>query len=349
MRTQTVIDVYVFQSRETVRAVLDRFNRLDRQIGLVVDENGRLVGTVTDGDVRRGFLNNMTLDDPISTCATPDPFVIIADDEIPETAYQYPFIPAVDEEFRPVSILFPKEQDTPVSDCLVMAGGHGTRMGELTRNLPKPLLPLGDKPILEHILLGLEEAGHRRIFLSTHYLADRIREFSAQRRGPAELHLVHENAKLGTAGAIGLLPDTVTTPLLVLNGDVVTQVDFRAMRDFHDRLTYDATIAVARHEIEIPYGVVRHSADGLFTQIDEKPKVSHFVSAGIYMLGASVLSLVPRNTTIDMPELLNTACKQNLRIGVFPIHEYWRDVGRQSDLQNLHEDYDLPSPDKPTA
>jgi len=336
---ETNIQPYLFDAEDTVRLVLDRFNLLDHQIGLVVDADGQLTGTVTDGDLRRGFLRQMTLEDPILECATRKPLVIRSGEAPPSDAMAYSFVPEIDDTGRPIAILLPRERDEISSDCLVMAGGHGSRMGELTRNCPKPLLPLGDKPILEHVLLGLEKAGHRRIFLSTHYLADQVERFASERTGKAELALVHEETKLGTAGAVGLLPEGIRPPLLVLNGDVVTQTDFRAMRDFHDQLDHDATIGVARYEIEIPFGVVQHSADGIFTRIEEKPTISQFVAAGIYLLSEKALNLAPKNRHIDMPELLNSAAHAGLRIGVFPIHEYWKDVGRQTDLRSATDDY----------
>jgi NDP-sugar pyrophosphorylase family protein len=170
-------------------------------------------------------------------------------------------------------------------------------------------------------------------------MADQFEAYVAQRTGTPRIELIMENSPLGTAGAVALLPDDISGPFLVMNGDILTEVNLQALATMHARNANDATIAVARYEFEIPYGVVRHAEDGAFLGIDEKPCTSHFVSAGLYLLSPQFRALVPPSQPMDMPELLNLGRSVGMRIGLFPIHEYWRDIGRPPDLAAAEEDH----------
>jgi NDP-sugar pyrophosphorylase family protein len=221
-----------------------------------------------------------------------------------------------------------------------MAGGEGRRLGEKTRSTPKPLLPIGDRPILEHVLSSLETAGVAQIFVTVHYLGEQIEQYLANRDSRAKIDVVWEPAPLGTAGALGILDGRAPRePMLVVNGDIVTGVDFAALHEFHTRHGFDGTAAVTRFDVDIPFGVIRYGEDGLFESIEEKPKISSFVAAGVYYLSPEYLPLVPQGQPMDMPDLLNTGKEIGLQTGLFPIHEYWTDVGRPADLeaaQNRH-------------
>jgi len=201
--------------------------------------------------------------------------------------------------------------------------------------MPKPLLEVGGRPILDRVLEGLENAGVRRVILAVHYLADKIESFVAVRRNVATIELIREPSRLGTAGALGLV-DPVSIgqmPLLVVNGDLVTRVDFRALHDFHVRHGNDGTLGVATYHVDVPYGVVRHDEEGLFEGIDEKPRFNYFVAAGVYYLTRQFMALVPKNRPFDMPDLLTQGKALGMRIGLFPIHEDWADIGRPADFE----------------
>lgn len=318
---------------EPLRTVLERLNAAPQPFQVVIDETGRVVGTLTDGDVRRGLLGGLTLADPVARCMQVRPTLgRVGDEASLDLLRGLAFLPIVDPAGRLVEIVAPAADGGAIAEALVMAGGLGTRLGERTVALPKPLLPVAGKPILEHILSALEAAHCPRIWVSVHYLAHRVEEFLRQRRSTAEIRLVHEAQRLGTAGALGIMPERLTAPLLVLNGDVLTRIDFAALETFHRRHRHDATIAVAHHEVQVPYGIVRHDDGGLFLGVEEKPVLRNFVAAGIYYLAPEVVALVPAETRMDMPELLNEGRRVGLRIGLFPIHEYWADVGRPEDL-----------------
>lgn len=327
-----------------ITEVLARLTDSGYLFQLIVDAEGVLQGTFTDADMRRAILGGATTDSPVSECMQTNPIVghVGEDAANLEKLATIPgliaFLPIVDSAGRLQEVWLADvvRGNTP---ALIMAGGPGSRLGELTADTPKPLLPIGGRPILDHILEGLEHSGIRDIFISVHYLPDKIQHFVSARENAANIELLREEQPLGTAGALARLPRHEDGDLLVINGDLVTSVDFGALETFHRRHSYDATITVASYAVDIPYGVVRHDEDGLFRGIDEKPQHQYFVAAGIYMLSPSVTALVTPEQPLDMPELLNRARGIGLSIGVFPVHEYWRDVGRPDQLAEVMREH----------
>jgi dTDP-glucose pyrophosphorylase len=329
----------------TVREVLARIDGSPYLFQVVIDAGGHLCGTVTDGDIRRAMLHGIGLDAPVSGAMQIQPVVGRPGEteanfeKIGHTGSSRAFLPIVNSDGELVEIQVAQtSKDTNIRTALVMAGGPGTRLGERTRNLPKPLLPVGGRPVLDRVLEGLEASGVGTILISVHYLADKIENFLKERPARTNIDLIHESNRLGTAGAIGRLGERVAGgPLLVVNGDVLTEVDYAALHEFHIRHGHDATIGVARYEVNVPFGVVRYGEDGLFAGIEEKPRITNFVAAGVYYLSPQFIGLVPRDRPIDMPELLNLGRSIGLRIGVFPIHEYWTDIGRPDDLERAED------------
>jgi NDP-sugar pyrophosphorylase family protein len=200
---------------------------------------------------------------------------------------------------------------------------------------------VGGRPILDRVLETLENAGVNRIILTVHYLSERIEEYVAARRNTAAIEFIRESTRLGTAGALALLDSNSIgpSPLLVVNGDLVTKVDFRALHDFHIRHGNDGTMAVASYRVDVPFGVVRHDSEGLFEGVDEKPRLHHFVAAGVYYLNPQFLALIPKGQAFDMPNLLNQGRSAGMRIGLFPIHEEWTDVGTPADFEFVDAEY----------
>jgi dTDP-glucose pyrophosphorylase len=329
---------YVLQSGSSLRETMIRIGSADTPFVLVVGMDGRLKGTVTDGDLRRAVLRNLSLETPIDAAMNPNPRVGKwgRDSENEKLLMTVPsklaFLPLVDDDRVLRDVLISRQTMNPVVSALVMAGGFGKRLGERTRNTPKPLLEVKGRPILDHILEQLENARINRIFVSAHFLADKIRAFIEARPSRVPVTVIEENEPLGTAGAVGLLPEDLLTPFILLNGDIITNLDFDHMIDFHFRHTYDATLAVAQHAVQIPFGVVRHSPDGLFLSVEEKPTLLNFVAAGLYLLSPEFRNLVRPGERIDTPDLLNRGRASGLKCGLFPIHEYWTDVGRPEDF-----------------
>lgn len=322
-----------------IRNVLKRIDQSPHLFQIIIDADGKLLGTATDGDIRRAMLHDIPLDAPISVCMQIDPVTGRAGDnsenvrKLKNLGSSRSFLPIIDQSGKLIEIdVLQKARDGQIATALVMAGGLGRRLGSRTKNTPKPLLPVGGKPILEHVLRQLEDANIEDILISVHYLAEQIHDYVGKRENRARIELVTEDEPRGTVGVLGDLPPITDAPILIVNGDVITHVDYGKLYDFHVRHGHDGTIGVARHDIEIPYGVVKTGEDGLFSGIDEKPRISNFIAAGIYFLAPEFIGLVPQNRVMDMPELLNLGQSMGLRMGVFPLHEYWIDVGQPNDL-----------------
>jgi dTDP-glucose pyrophosphorylase len=328
----------------TIREALERITESGLLAQIVVNPDGSLHGTVTDADVRRAILRGINVDGPVRDCAQTQPIVGRdgANEENVARLHSIPglvpFLPIVDSERRLLEV-WVRQPAIRKMPALVMAGGRGTRLGELTRNTPKPLLEVAGTPILEHVLRQLEKGGSREIFVSVHHLSEKVRRFVDERRGEARLSVVEETEPLGTAGAIAKVSLENAEGLIVANGDLVTRTDFHALEMFHLRQGNDVTISAASYEVAVPYGVIRHAPDGAFTGLEEKPNMTYLVAAGIYALSPAAAALVPPDRRSDMPDLINRAKSIGLRVGVFPIHEYWRDVGQRQDLDAARQDH----------
>lgn len=330
---------YVCHPSMPIRLVLERIDSTPHLFQIVLDANGRILGTVTDGDIRRAMLSGLGLDAPASACMQRNPRTGFIGDHVKNSeklaavGSTRRFLPILDGQGCVVELLLGTKAGSGIAQALVMAGGYGRRLGERTRTTPKPLLPVGGRPILDRVVRAIEDTGVPSVTISVHYLAEQIFDFIASRDNRADISFVTENSPLGTAGALGLFKGDGYSPVLVVNGDVLTNCNFSALHDFHVRHGLDGTIGVTRYDVDVPYGVVRRDSDGLFAGIEEKPRISNFIAGGVYYLSPAFLALVPTGRPYDMPELLNNAHEIGLRIGLFPIHEYWTDVGQPEDLE----------------
>lgn len=339
------IDHLVVPATAAIRTVLARIDAATPELfQIVLDPAGHVVGTVTDGDIRRAMLKGVGIDDSVEACMHRDP-ITGRDGETSENARkarQARFLPVLDAQGRLAHVLSVRRGAGGIGPALVMAGGFGKRLGAATKETPKPLISVGGRPMIDRVMAGLEDAGVPGISVAVHYLADQIDRFVAARENRVPVSIIRESDPLGTAGALGLLPEAPDRPVLVVNADLVTRVDFSALHEFHERHGFDGTVAAARYEIQVPFGVLRYGQDGLIDGIDEKPVFHHFVAAGIYYLSPEIVAMVPRGRAIDMPQLLEDARRIGLKIGIFPVHEYWRDVGRPHDLLTVEAEMDGP-------
>ena len=310
------------------------------QIVLVTDYKHRLVGTVTDGDIRRGLLNGLNLDSPVEHIMNRQ-FRSVREETKEsevlalmrrEVLHQ---IPVLDAQGRAVHLFLLEEllQNRLIPNSVViMAGGEGKRLRPLTEDCPKPMLKVKGKPMLETILDRCKEAGFHQFYLSVNYLKQQIIDhFGDGSRWGIKIEYLEESQPLGTAGALKLLPPNLSLPFLVLNGDVLTQVPYSAMLRFHEEHEAFATVSVKEHETVIPYGVVETKGT-LVSGFQEKPTLTHFVNAGVYALSPKVLSYLTPNDPCDMPELLQRIQADNQLVHAFPIHENWLDVGLPESL-----------------
>lgn len=329
--------------REAIR-VLDKNAK---QIVLVVDSVNYLLGTITDGDIRRSILKGMSLDDPIQKIMNTDPTVAMMDEcresilaAMQRTRLHH--IPLVDENHRVVGL---ETLDELIQSrirgnwVVLMAGGLGSRLSPLTDDCPKPMLKVGNKPLLETILENFIEYGFHRFYISVNYMADVVKSyFGDGSRWGVDIYYLHEDQRLGTAGALGLLPEKSTEALLVMNGDLLTKVNFKQLLDFHVGHHAQATMCVREYDFQVPYGVVKIDAHRI-TSIDEKPIQRFFVNAGIYVLEPKALDLIPTNTYFDMPTLFEKLIELKKETAVFPIREYWLDIGHLADYNRANGEY----------
>ena len=320
------------------------------QILLVTDSKDKLLATLTDGDVRRAILAGKSFSRPVVEIANHTPRVMPAQapaDEILKAmqSYYVHHMPLVDHAGCVVGIAgleSPLAEEAPLPNrAVVMAGGKGTRLYPLTRDLPKPMIELAGRPILELIVEGLVARGITHIYISVNYHAEIIKNhFGDGKAFGATIEYLEETEPLGTAGALRLLPSDIDLPILVMNGDVLTKADFRSLIDFHADSQADAVIAVRAYDIEVPYGVVAVDGNRL-TSIEEKPTQSFLVNAGVYILGPSVLSNLPETARFDMTDLIDHMRKNDKRIDVFPLREYWLDIGRPDELKRARAEVDM--------
>jgi len=343
MQKLSDVDLRLCRPEASLGTVMKQLNELSHPFVIVVDENRRPLGTVTDGDVRRAILAGNTLESPIAKVMNRHPLIGKSDElaAARQMVERVSFVPVVDLDGVLVEIWRAPTTEMRIGTALVMAGGYGRRLGSRTEKEPKPLLPVGDKPILERILTWIDSSGIRNVYVSTHYLADQIKAFLDVRAGVVRPTVIHERTSLGTAGALAHLAEPIEGPVLVVNGDVLTKLDLDALDAFHYAHGYDGTVAVTPYKVSVPFGVIRQDATGRFLGIDEKPTYNHFVAAGIYLLAPQFCRLVPPETHIDMPDLLNLGYEAGLKIGLFPIHEYWIDVGRTDDLDAANRDHQV--------
>jgi dTDP-glucose pyrophosphorylase len=323
-------------------------------IALVSAPDRKLVGTVTDGDIRRAMLADFDLDAPVRVLLErqrelheprPLPLTAPAGATAAELLvimrhYDVRHIPIVDGDGRVSELALLEELidvGLPPLRAVVMAGGFGKRLGSLTEETPKPMLPVGDRPLLERIVEQLRDAGIRHVNLTTHYRADAIaRHFGDGSRFGVEIEYVSEERPLGTAGALGLVDSH--EPLLIMNGDILTTVDFRAMHRFHDEHEADMTVAVRRYELQLPYGLVE-LADVDVSTVTEKPLVRGFANAGIYLIDPTVAkTAIPRGRPLEMPELIHLLLERGRRVVGFPLREYWLDIGQIADYERAMQD-----------
>ena len=330
---------------DTIRLI----NEVAIQICLVVDGDRRLLGSVTDGDVRRGILAQVPLTAPVRQIMNPKPRtaragtdpVLLRQRMAREQVHHMPLVDADNRVVDLVSIedLVANTETHADNWVVLMAGGLGTRLRPLTDDLPKPLLAVGDRPVLATILENFIGHGFGRFFISVNYKADMIKDYFGD--GSAwgvRIDYIDEPQALGTAGPLALLPETPPAAILVMNGDLLTQANFGQLVQYHRQQKSDATMCVRQYDVQVPFGVVEIE-NNVIASIDEKPVHRFFVNAGIYLLEPSVLDLIPRGQPYDMPELFSRLVAERLQAGVFPIHEYWLDIGRVDDLNRANREF----------
>jgi dTDP-glucose pyrophosphorylase/predicted transcriptional regulator len=316
-------------------------------ISLVINAEQHLIGVITDGDIRRGILRGVTLDQPVHLVMSRQFTSVPVGTSHAEILNLMKLkglrqIPEVDDRGRVVGLKILADLIEPVRRdnwVVLMAGGLGTRLRPLTDTCPKPLLKVGDKPLLKTILENFIAHDFHKFYISVHYKAEMIENYLGDgSRWGININYLREAERLGTAGALGLLPDKPVHSVIVMNGDVLSNVNFQHLLDFHQSHKAKATMCVWDYHVKVPYGVIKTDQHRL-TGIDEKPIQQFFVNAGIYVLEPDVLDFIPKNTQWDMPDLFALLINKGYETIAFPIREYWMDIGRVDDFIQANGEY----------
>ena len=311
------------QSDMTLMQVLRVINDSDMQMALVVDGSDRLLGIITDGDARRAILTERGTSVLAASIMNKSPIVFQKDQTKSFIIHQMQKL-----EIR----------HAPVID-LDGKGGLGTRLRPLTDDCPKPLLKVGNKPILETILESFMENGFRRFYFSVNYRSEMIENyFGDGSRYGVEICYIHEKERMGTAGALSLLSGKLTESAFVMNGDILTKMDFGEAIDYHEKHHATATMVVREMSYRIPYGVVQYQEDNI-TGIAEKPTHTFYVNAGMYVLSPEAVSHIEKKGFLDMPDLFTTLIENRFNVKVYPVVDYWMDIGKIDDFYKAQMDY----------
>jgi len=328
-----------------LRTVVKTIQLAEKQIVIVVDEQRQLLGLITDGDVRRAILHNIPMDSPASEImqrkfiAGHEGMGLFEICELMQLK-SVRHIPIVDADGILQDLVWISDLDLHPRlsmSAVVMAGGFGHRLRPLTKDLPKPMLPVGDKPLLEITIQQLKEAGIHRVHVSTHYQSDKIiNHFGSGEHLGVEISYLKEDQPLGTAGILSQLNGS-EEPIFVINGDILTRIDFQSMLAFHNDHNADLTVAVRQYDVEVPYGVLECSGPHV-DKISEKPTYRFFVNAGIYILQPASYHHIPEDQPFDMTDLIEALISAQRVVVSYPITEYWLDIGQHADYQKAQDD-----------
>ena len=340
------IDTVKLKPDATIREALHIIDSGAIKLAVVTDEENRLLGTITDGDIRRAILNGKRLDESIEEVYNIHPVTVGVNEDRESiinicTAKKIYQIPVVDDLGRVVQIAMLDEllkPKTHPNKVVLMVGGLGSRLRPLTETTPKPMLHVGGRPILQTIVERFASHGFTDIIMCVNYKADIIKEyFGDGSRFGVNIEYVLEKERMGTAGALSLLEKRPQEPFFVMNGDLLTNVNFENMLQYHLDNSAAASMCVREYDFQVPYGVV-NIEDGKISSIEEKPVHRFFVSAGIYMLNPECLDLIP-NGYYDMPALFEKLIRQGERAISFPLREYWLDIGRMEEYEKANREY----------
>lgn len=330
----------------TLRQCMEIIDRNSRGILFVLNEEEKLIGAISDGDIRRALLKGATLDSKIENWFNRHPIYVTKDKafcEIKSILIMQGIrqLPIVDENmhiFSIVSIEDVVKTEAKDNYAVIMAGGLGTRLRPLTDDFPKPMLKVGKKPILELIITNLKKFGFENILLCINYKAEIIKNYFQD--GTAfgvQIEYIEEKERLGTAGALNLAKFYLKKPFIVTNGDILTNINYSKMLSYHLANEFDMTVGARKHQIQVPYGVLQVNGK-IIEMIEEKPEITFHINGGIYVLNPAVLELIPESGYFDMTSLINQCTNQKKTVGFYRINDYWLDIGQLNDYYKANND-----------
>jgi len=337
----------ILSASASIKEAMESIDKNKIKIALVVDDSNRLIGTITDGDIRRSILKGIALNKSVKDTMNCN-FTYAQVGESKEKIFQLAkrarvnHVPIVDKDFILVRIedtrsLLPTGKRE--NKVVLMAGGLGTRLRPLTHETPKSMLKVKDKPILEIILESFVKYGFDSFIFSVNYKSEIIEDyFGDGKKFGVNIQYVHDQRRMGTAGSLSFLKKQLKKDFFVMNADLLTKINFDHLADFHLSSDSIATMCVKEYDFQVPYGVINVQDDKI-ASIDEKPVHNFFVNAGIYMLNPAVLEYIPENSFFDMPTLFNILIKNKVKVLPFPIREYWLDIGEIGDYNKANDEY----------
>jgi len=340
-------------SNISIRQAMKKLSQTGKKCLVIVDDNRILLGTLSDGDLRRAILNGSFVSDPIKEIYQKEPTILM---EGKYKLYEakkifinnkFDLIPVVDKNYKLTDILLwetvfkngggkqLQKLDVPV---VIMAGGEGTRMEPFTKVLPKPLVPIHEKPVIEHIIESFTDFGVNRFILTVNYKARILKAYFEELKSEYSVDFVEENEPLGTAGSLRFLIDQFNQPFFVTNCDIIIKTDYTSLYEFHQRGGYDLTLVASVKNYIIPYGTCELNSEGHLKQINEKPDFDFLVNIGAYVVNPDILQLIPGNKLYHITQLIEDAQKRGKRVGVYPIDDdAWVDVGQWTDYKRAVE------------
>tara|TARA_B100000035_G_C20954708_1_gene533633 strand:- start:127 stop:1164 length:1038 start_codon:yes stop_codon:yes gene_type:complete len=337
---------FLISPDKTIFLVIEKINRNKKQFVFVTDENRKLLGVITDGDLRRGMINGYKVEDQLSKIMNNNPFKASINDNKTEIIRKMrekkiKQCPILDSDNSIISIQFEDSSNLIINQenlVVIMSGGRGSRLMPLTKDKPKPLIEINGKPILETIINKLVKFGYRKIILSVNYKSRLLEDyFGDGSKFGVQIDYIKEEKPLGTAGSLSLIKRNIDKPFIVMNSDLVTDLNYFDLLEYHKKTNSKATMCIKNIKFELPYGVIK-TKDSKLIDIQEKPFHEHSINAGIYVLNPEILNFIPKDIFFDMTDLFNSLIDQKLEISTFPIFENWHDIGSIKDLEKINKD-----------
>lgn len=340
------MDNLIVKENYSIKKAMAQMDKNARKIVYVVSDDDALVGSLSDGDVRRWILRDYSVEEPVNKAMNPEPSFLTKNDYKQAKklmdSKKINSIPVIDKQRKIKNILFPnnewikkEEMDIPV---VIMAGGKGTRLYPYTKILPKPLIPIGDTPIMERIIDKYVEYGFNQFLISVNYKKNMIKNYFQDFEHDYKIKFIDEDNPLGTGGSLSLMKEDLTDDFFVSNCDILVEADYKDVVDFHQKNKNDVTIIASLKTTEIPYGVLKLDDEGLLDTMVEKPQYTHLINTGMYLMNASILDFIPENEFVNLPDAILEAKNAGLNVGVFPVSEdAWLDMGQIKEMENMIE------------
>ncbi len=340
------IDNYCIGTNSTIKEAMKVIDKNLTGGALVVNENNELVGTITDGDIRRAILKGRSINEGIESTYFKN-FKFVTEQHSKKKAKEYMLsnkirqVPVIDKDKKLIDLYFLDDiisYDKKDNYVFILAGGLGTRLRPLTETVPKPMLTVGDKPILELIIEQFKEYGYRNFIVSLNYKGEIIEEyFKDGKEFDVSIEYIRETKKLGTAGSIALVKEKFTKPFIVINGDILTGIDFEKFLNHHIKNNFNITVGVRNYEINVPYGVLV-TDNMLIESLEEKPTYKFHINGGVYAVNPEIIKYIQEDEIYNMTDLIEDAMNNEYKSGIYEITEYWTDIGQIEDYKKANTD-----------